>query len=811
LFDHFRQTIETGGYNMLLGSGVSLTSRNGAGQALRSMSQLQGHLCSLTAAKESTTLSRVYGLLTADQIERELVVAYSCANASEHIVRILPRYIWKRAFTFNIDDVLEVAYERSSGRKQALELLTFESDFQPGAEDHSRLQLIHLHGSVRAPAAGFVFSYAEYARMMSKINPWMVMLSQIIATEPFIISGTSLNEIDLEYYLSHRTAVSPRKGRGPSLLIEPFPDSATRSDCERYGLTLVEATFDDFREWLCAEIPNPPSIISLLAPSRSSVFPTSLPKLKLLRFFSDFELASVATTTDSHEISRFLYGAEPSWEDIARHIDIERTANSTILQAIDSTAAESRIPFLVIFEDAATGKTTICRRVAHDLARRGRTVFNVKTFGRIDTKNAVQCLETLTGTAILCVDDLADHAEQLREIAVAPSLRGKLIIAGFERRYRRDYIDLILADCDVKQVGVAPFARGEYTQLVEQYRQYGLLGATDAIRQPTQFVRVIEKDPIAVAVCRILNDFRPLDGIIDSLWKAAAESSRIAYLTAAVARFCYWGGLRYEILQAAVGVSSPLHRLMDPSAPLPLSTHPSNDEFVVPQNALVAERVLWHVARVNRPLMMRVFTSLAEQLAPYVNRLAIKRRSPESRVTGRLFDSDTVVRPFLGENAPHFYEAVKPKWDWNSRYWEQRALDMADEDLPTAIQYARHAVAVEEHPFPLTTLSKLLLQSIGNHGVPTTATFSEAFENLMKAMKQEATNVRVTAQPFMTLINGTCNYLKLSGSLSLEQRIALHTFVNEARYRFRNDPRMMASIAELDRVLQTPDQNVREQ
>jgi hypothetical protein len=205
--------------------------------------------------------------------------------------------------------------------------------------------------------------------------------------------------------------------------------------------------------------------------------------------------------------------------------------------------------------------------------------------------------------------------------------------------------------------------------------------------------------------------------------------------------------------------------------------------------------------------MMQVFTSLAEGLAPYVNRMAIRRRTPEARVTVRLFDSDTVVRPLLGDNAPRFYEAVKPKWDWNSRYWEQRALDFADRDLPTAIQYARHAVAVEEHPFPLTTLSKLLLQSIGNPGVPTTATFSEAFDNLSKAISQEATSVRVSVQPFMTLINGTASYLKRNGTLTLEQRIALHKFVNEARYRFRNDPRMTSTIAELDRVLQAPEES----
>ena len=88
------------------------------------------------------------------------------------------------------------------------------------------------------------------------------------------------------------------------------------------------------------------------------------------------------------------------------------------------------------------------------------------------------------------------------------------------------------------------------------------------------------------------------------------------------------------------------------------------------------------------------------------------RRSPEARLAGRLFDGDKIVKPLLDSAAEQFYVESQKLWEWNSRYWEQRALLKADSDLVTALRYAKQAVAIENHPFPLTTLAKLLLKTI---------------------------------------------------------------------------------------------------
>lgn len=798
--DAFRDTLFRGGYSLLLGSGVSMTSKNRWSQPHRSASKLAVDLCALTGVRPDMSLQRVYKLLNEAQVN-ELADSYTCADPSENLLKTLPKYLWKRIFSFNIDDVIEVVYERVHFSKQNLVPLNFDSDFQPAPEDSTQLQLIHLHGSVRQRDSGFVFSNTEYARVMAQMNPWMMMLSQLIATDPFVIAGTSLNEIDLEYYLSYRTASTPRRGRGPSLLVEPYPDAATLDDCDRYGLTLVQATFDDFMSWVAAAFPDAPSLSSLIVPTQGGVFPPTLEKARALRFFVDFAIASAADLPPTTDLSRFFYGAEPTWDDIGRHLDIERRSNQVVMAEVLAAHAARTSPVLVVLDDAATGKSTLIRRVAHDIAQQGNLVFTVKTFSKIDVQNANECFRVLDRPCIVCVDDLAEHVDQVKDLRRATGTGHKITVLGCERRYRKDYIDIGLAEHDVRYLNIERFTRRELTQVVEQYRRLGLLGATTGLRTPEQFARALEGDAIAVSVCRILNDFRPLDRIAESLWAASDDTVRLAYLVVALARYCYWGGLRYHLLQAAVGQGTPINALTSTDVPLRLIAHADNDEFIIPQSAVLSERLLRYLGRTNAPMMLRAFTALAECLAPYVNRRAIWARSPEARVTARLFDSDSVVRPLLGRLAAEFYENVKPRWDWNSRYWEQRALDTAADDLVTAIQFARHALAIEEHAYTLTTLSKLLLRSLGQVSVATTTTFAEAFAYLLRAIQHEAANARISVHPFMTLIGGTNNFLKRGGRLSEQQRQSLITHLNEARYKFRNDTRMTAAVAELDLLL----------
>lgn len=341
----------------------------------------------------------------------------------------------------------------------------------------------------------------------------------------------------------------------------------------------------------------------------------------------------------------------------------------------------------------------------------------------------------------------------------------------------------------------------ERKQLIELFRNYGLIGNAKAVHNPSDFAAGLEGEPVAVAVCRILNDFRPLENIVESLWKETLADYRLPYLCSALSMECHASGLRYSILQKIAGQAISLNILFDKEVPLGLTANPENDEFVVPLNAVYADRILQRACAREGQYMFDAFKGISKGLAPYVNRLAVKMKTPEARLAGRLLDADKIVKPLLGARANELYEVCSHDWAWNSRFWEQRALLVAGTDLPTALQYARHAVAIEEHPFTLTTLGKLLFQQMEGLNQETESVFTEAFEKLTIAINTEGFRSRITVHPFSTLLHGTVRYLELGGNLKRFQREKLKEHMGGADYYFGNDPVVQQWLIRLEKLI----------
>ncbi len=379
--------------------------------------------------------------------------------------------------------------------------------------------------------------------------------------------------------------------------------------------------------------------------------------------------------------------------------------------------------------------------------------------------------------------------------------RGKLAILASERAYRQEYVDLILSDLSRITRRLQPLTLTERRQLIELFRQFGLIGSREALRDPIRFARRLDDDPIAVSVCRILNDFRPLQQIIDSLWTDSEIWTRLPYTCVALSRHCHVAGIRYSILQAIAGLHAQLGTLFTTDAPLGIVVNRDDDEYVLPLNAIVGERLLLHVAEKDTDTLFEAFVKIAAGLAPHVNRRAIILRTPEARLAGRLFDADKIVRPLLKARSEEFYVASQKGWEWNSRYWEQRALLIADSDFGRGLSYARHAVAIEEHSFPLTTLGKLLLKKMEQDTSERSAVFGEAFEQLSAAIRSEASRSRISVHPYSTLLDGAARFIELGGTLSTQQRSSIAEVLISASQAFPSDKQLETVRKRLNALL----------
>ncbi|MGY6275616.1 hypothetical protein [Methylomonas sp. MgM2] len=192
----------------------------------------------------------------------------------------------------------------------------------------------------------------------------------------------------------------------------------------------------------------------------------------------------------------------------------------------------------------------------------------------------------------------------------------------------------------------------------------------------------------------------------------------------------------------------------------------------MPLHPIVADRLLVMLAKEKQDLLLEIFTLLANALAPYVNRTTVIARTPEAKLAARLFSADQVVKTFLGDQAATFFHQAHEAWKWNSRYWEQRAKLTQSENLDLAIQYARHAVAIEEHPFPWTTLASLLTKKIENTIVGIDSLYDEIFELISKVKKYEINSPswRQTPHPFVVLFHATDVFLNKGGKIMFKKK-----------------------------------------
>ncbi|MCK9396056.1 MAG: SIR2 family protein [Methylobacter sp.] len=753
-----RPSLFAGHYNLLLGSGISLDSIDRDGKQLKSVSDLTVDLCNIKGVPTSTSLSRVSNLLEKNEIEKFITIPYSSCKAGETVKR-LTSFVWKTVFTLNVDDALENAYETATHAKQVVEPLNYDTLYKSVSNKES-LHIVHLHGFTREPDNGYIFSTNDYARTTRGMNSWMHILSELMASEPFIIAGTTLNESDLDYYLAGRTEKSGRNNRGPSLFIEPYPNKITESLCSRHGLVLVQAKFSDFLEWLIKETGAPPTVGEITIPSLQGIFKRAVQHNEQIDFFTCFELVRPSTRNPEGEISLFHFGRPARWTDLESSLDVptdkEQEFSAKARNLVSNVGFS--IKMLCVISDAGSGKTTQIRRAAYNLAKEGYLVFNLNANAVINPNNVVEVLSAMGRPVVLVIDGIADHAPALRTVMTTLKVGKPLVILAADRDYRRDHIDRILGDLDIEFLGVSQWRIEAYEQLLERLRKAGLLGDAQAVHHPKVFASRLVGNSVAIATCRALNNFRPLETIIKSLWHDASETAKRSFTLTAISEHCYSGGLFYPILEAAYP-NPTLAEQIQLHCPLPL-TYTEDGDFVLPLHPVIANNLLHILSKEKPEILLEMFCALAKALSPYVNRRTSIERTPEARLAARLFNAEDVARPLLGEHADAFYINTKESWQWNSRYWEQRALFTQATDIDAAIQFARHAVAIESHPFPWTTLASLLAKKMETTSVGINTLFEEIYALLTQVFRGESERSwRPTPHPYSALFHAVNVFL----------------------------------------------------
>jgi hypothetical protein len=799
-------SVRAGEYNLLIGAGVSLGSLGGDGRPLPTGKELTDELCKLKDVRSGTNLQRVFELLNDGEVKSQITDRFSNCKPGPAVLSI-PKFPWRRIFTLNVDDALENAYKQG-GALQDFTTKNYRDAFEESRE-LTDVPIIHIHGYAKKPSDGYIFSRSAYVGQITKINSWMAVLADLLAVEPFIIVGTRLDEVDVDFYLAQRSQASSRKDMGPSIFAEPSPDALFLKDCEKHDLRPYRGNAEQFFEFLDREVSDRRPPIELVSEQGKSLFPEKTEPKAIAKFLSDFEVVPRIASENSGD-PRFLLGDQPTWCDLQSALDVSREASGSLSKAIETALRVSvGEPQILYFDDeTGGGKSTVARRLAFNFARQGTRTLLCSPLGRLEPAFTASMLDLIDDPLLIVVDNFADQVGPVADICHMMEKRDAVFFCS-ERSYRNRYIKQGLGGSFSTPLDARPLVPREAEALIKNYFQAGWIGESEATENPKRFARKLAGDPIAVACCRILNDFRPIDRIVSSLLDDANSVEKKRYVTAALAQYCIKGGIRYDILVKSAG-GYRLSDQMRVDHPLPLTFSEGRvKNYLVPLNGVIGSQALETFARTEDDKLFEIFVDVANAIAPRVNRHTIKRRSPEARLAGRLFDYDQIAEHFLGAKAEKFYSAVQLSWQWNSRYWEQVALLYVAKYfkspegpdalgyLETARQHARHAVSIEEHPFSYTTLGKILLiQAQADPGVRQIA-FEEAFGRLSQAIDLERSWAWTNTQAFVILFKGVRDLTDLGVRLTSRQAEYLHDCIGYARRKFARDRELQDGIDEV--------------
>lgn len=351
---------------------------------------------------------------------------------------ILAKYVWRRIYTLNIDDGLDLALVRHS--LQNVNKLAARDPVVEKDPFFKTLEYIKLNGTVDRLQDGIIFSPSEYARATASHLPWYSQCASDFVRMPILFIGTQLNEPLLKFHIENYQNLNSEP-RSVSYLIARSATPMQIEALKQYKIEFIPGTLSDFTAWLQKALPIP------LDPD--SIARESIPQLKMILsaprskdFASLFEsvtvvkrenLPNVASDTGS-AIRDFYKGFKPTWQDIVDAIPAKLEVLSLGVSRVQSVDIKSQRRLLPVIGPAGAGKTTLLMQIALQISydQEWNVYFlHSQPNSLLDTLEAIE--QTSPTPKVLIVIDNIEFSTEHLAFALNSGRLSKTIILGAER------------------------------------------------------------------------------------------------------------------------------------------------------------------------------------------------------------------------------------------------------------------------------------------------------------------------------------------------------------------------------------------
>jgi len=375
---------------LFLGSGFSRDAKNKLNEDFPTGSVLCEKIWNFLgypgAYDVNSQLPEMYQAFVSSSIKKDLKKQFLESQLLSGDVPIIYNSIsipfWFKIYTVNIDDVVTKIFRRN---KKGIRELKFPIDeYAERDQSLESTQVVYLHGKLPCSPEDVIFSSKQYASATLKEQALYSHFVYDYAVLPTIFVGTELNEPLFDRYIESRKGKGGYAERRPkSFLITPSINPAKRDILKnQYNIHHISGKTEDFLRWIDSIKDNLPTKEEILR----DTFPSfaTFSELSTLKNVSQRSIKEFAHTFKrvpkeivlKSERSAYLSGANPTWQDLFKDLDIPRTITTEIQLKIEELYTKNDCQNIItISGTAGSGKSTIAKRLGLIMSQSGKTVF----------------------------------------------------------------------------------------------------------------------------------------------------------------------------------------------------------------------------------------------------------------------------------------------------------------------------------------------------------------------------------------------------------------------------------------------------
>ncbi len=480
--------------------------------------------------------------------------------------------------------------------------------------------------------------------------------------------------------------------RPPSYLVTSALPVARAALLKQYNVTFVSATerefFDDVFDDAAAEIEQ-----GRVEIRRRYAHPTAFSALK--------PVASLRTEPGPDDLSVFLRGREPTWQDLISGFAIERVFDGTLLAEVLDQNAQT----IVLTGTAATGKSTSAMRLALAFSARGSDVHVYDAnAGSLSVGAAMTAIRAVRPDVLLIddIDFFGDSAAKL--LTSIAALSPPPIVISTIRSSRLQSLDLPeqLGGVRLLERTVPSLQDADIDRIIEALTSAGLLGRLAGLDQKRRRAIFHELAGRQLLVAMYYATYgEKLEDKVHSECADLGGASRLAYGMAALAtaerQWVTVDELLVGIASIAGGVQgnavmNDIKRLIERDL-----LNSSGAKELRVRHRWIAETALDFY--ISNGLIGDVVKGLAFAMAVRAD-AQMAFRSRERRLLRRLVNHEYLQRLTADVALTReIYSFLQDQLRWDPHYWLQRgSLEVEIGDLELAESFLNSAKSLSTEP-----------------------------------------------------------------------------------------------------------------